>query len=100
MKILRNILLKFLFLAVLLFCLEPEVYNDSYSQSYSVEISADSGNLNDIFSPDNDSFDDDHIYQAQAINLVAEPVLRMSAAKYIFLLHQFPHSNWQPPQYS
>lgn len=100
MKILRNILFRLLFMVAVLFGLESEVYSDTHVQACKVEVSSEMSSVDDILSSDFDSFDDDHINQIQEACLVAEPVLWMTTPKYIFLLHRFPHSNWQPPKYS
>ena len=99
MRILKNILFKFVILLAVLFCLGLDVYSDRINQKLNSEYSLVADCVVETSISDNDPIDNDEINYAIEFNSAVNCTSRIPIARIIFLFSNFSRSSWQPPKH-
>jgi hypothetical protein len=94
----RNKFLKFFLLIVLLFFQGINAHSNLDTQRYYLEISLDTENIESRLTPDNDSSDEDQIYQSPLSYLSEQPECQKYGLITLPLLNILFFSVWQPPK--
>jgi len=99
MKIYRKIVLRIALLFAVLFCLGLNTYLHSLNQNCTIVITSNSNSLENLISSEMDSSDDEQMSQANYIYSNLETITPLAISKKCKLVHNHPHSIWQPPKF-
>jgi hypothetical protein len=100
MKAPVNIVSRIIFLMAVLFCFEVNVYSGHYIQSTAFEISTGENSIENSFSSDLDSWDDDHINNFTRPGLFIDLISQTLVLQNYFLIPYCSVSVWHPPKIS
>lgn len=98
MKIHKNIFLKIILLLFILFVYGSNVFAYNNIQPYSIEFSADINNFENSLSSDNNSLEDEQIYNNIELSSLLVNMCLIPNSQNCFLISNSSSSVWQPPK--
>ncbi len=100
MKLHRRAILRILFLFTVITCAGITVYSNYQINPYSLEAYADTNSVENRFSSEVNTSEDDQIYHSSEVSFTADLSLPIRIARDYSLIPKISCSIWQPPKIS
>jgi hypothetical protein len=98
MKRQKKILFKIIFLLVVFFSYGINAHSDFDRQLFAIDLSTENNNVEDRFSSNNNSMNEDQIDTLDKFKLTGEPISQKLISQNFSLVYNFCLSIWQPPK--